>query len=301
MTFRLLLTGANSFIGAALLTRLSEREGIEVVATYRQNRSALLENPPHHISYQVCDLTRADDVSGLLASQTFDAVVHLAAARPDRDELGFGPIAQRDNVEATERLVTEAKNAGCQRFVFVSAIAVYDGLEEGFREDMALSPTSVFGQSKLASEDFLAESCDDFFAGVTLRMPGVHGAGKNRGSVYAFLKGALAGEPLRIAEPNSLFRLLFIDDATEALLLALKTALPDPYCCYNVAGEEILSLVDLADRVIATTGSDSKLLVDDNFTCRKQILEIAKIEQQLGFKPTPLEVHLATYCDSLKG
>ena len=293
-----LVTGANSFIGSALLRRLSELEEHDIVATYRHNSDALSAHPPRAICYRSCDLAKSDEVAALFKQHKFDAVIHLAAAIPGSDETDFTPVAERDNVLAMAHLLKAAKENGCKRFVFASTIGVYDGADDGgdgFVESMKLLPSSVYGQSKLAGEKLLEAHCGKHMSGVSLRMSGVHGPGKEKGVVYAFLRAALAGKELKVSEPESRFRLLFIDDAVNALLLSLKADLPRPYCCYNVAGLEVLSLVDIANRILDVTDSKSRCNVIRNPVSRNQILDISKIQRELGFSPGKVEPRLESF------
>ena len=49
------------------------------------------------------------------------------------DEAAFAAVADRDNVQLVDRLLRAAKGDGCRRFVFVSAIGVYDGAPHTWR------------------------------------------------------------------------------------------------------------------------------------------------------------------------
>ena len=81
MTSSLLVTGANSFIGAALTRRLIQDGDHRVVATYRMNKDALVKPAPTALTYRECNLVDPDSVSTLFREHRFDSVVHLAAAR----------------------------------------------------------------------------------------------------------------------------------------------------------------------------------------------------------------------------
>lgn len=304
MRQRLLITGANSFIGTALLERLAISNEYDIIATYRHNIHAMMKHPPKTISFQPCDLAIQEDINALFAQHSFDAVVHLAASIPKPGEDDFPSTADRDNISSTDNLLTAAKNVGCKRFVFASSIGVYDGLDgevAPFQEDMELSPTSVYGQSKFVGESLLEAQCDQTMQGVSLRMPGVHGPGKTKGAVYAFLKAAMTDQSLNISEPKSVFRLLFIDDAIDTFCLALKADLPRPYTAYNIASKEILSLLDLAHQIIEITNSKSPCDVAVKATGRKQILNIEKIQNELNFSPKSLKAHLNSFHHFLKG
>ena len=94
--------------------------------------------------------------------------------------------------------------------------------------------------------------------------------------------------------------MLFVDDAVEALLSALRADASGTSSCYNVAGKEIHTLEELATKVVAVSGSSSAIEVRDNGRMRNQVMDITRIESELGFRPRPLEQNLAHYCRYLK-
>ncbi|MFT4579268.1 MAG: nucleoside-diphosphate-sugar epimerase [Nitrospinales bacterium] len=304
MTASLLVTGANSFIGSSLIRHLIKRDEMKIVATYRQNKESLVDLSTDQLKYVACDLSDSSAVSRLFEDYNVGSVVHLAAARPGQKGIDFSKIVERDNIKAVKNLLQMAVTKDCKRFIFASAIAVYDGLKgvgNDLLENLRPSPTSIFGQSKLAGEDLVRQFSGNSLQGVSLRWPGVHGPGKNKGAVFHFFKAALSQAPLNILEPHSRFRLLFIEDAIQSILIALNEELPGSYCCYNVAGLEIFNLEALARRILEVTKSKSSLELKKNATYRHQVLNIEKIQTELHFKPAPFRQHLLSYLDFLEG
>ena len=300
----LLITGANGFIGISLISHLVKMGETNIVATYRDNQEALAKLPTNQVRLVACDLSDPVSVSKLFEDYNIGSIVHLAAAVPGRVEGDFSSIAERDNIQSVKNLLQMAVTKGCKRFIFTSAIGVYDGIEKaenGLLESVQLSPTSIFGQSKLAGEKLIEQSTGDDLEAVSLRFPGVHGPGKNKGVIYNFLKAALAQASLNIQEPDSINQLLFIDDAIQAILLSLNEELPDSYCCYNVAGKEIFSVLEIARSVLEVTKSKSILNVTGSSILKNQVLNIEKIQEDLSFKPFPFQQHLLPFIDFLEG
>lgn len=292
------------FIGSSLISHLVEMGETNIVATYRHNKEALVNLSTTRLRYVACDLSNSRSVSKLFEDYNISSIIHLAAAVPGQIKGDFSSIVDRDNIQPIKNLLQMAVTKGCKRFIFTSSIAVYDGTEEtkyGLLENVHLAPTSTYGQSKLAGEKLISQYAGNSLEGVSLRLPGVHGPGKQKGVIYHFLKAALAQAPLNILEPDSHFRLLFIDDAIQAILLAQNEDLPDSYCCYNVAGKEIFSLLEVAKCVLEVTKSKSFLNVERNVICRDQVLNIEKIHADLHFKPSPFQEHLLSYLDILEG
>jgi nucleoside-diphosphate-sugar epimerase len=304
MSRALLVTGADSFIGAAFIRRWLAASDIPVVATYRNSQTRRVDDFSGKLRYVHCDLADLATVDRLFADFAFETIVHAAGARPAGNAPLSASAATRDMIQTTAALLDAAARQDCTRFVFTSAIGVYDGVAQpadGFLEDIALAPSSIFGWSKLAAENLMQLYASGAMKLVTLRLPGVHGWGKNQGVVYAMLQRALRDAPLAINEPQSRFRLLFIDDAVDAMMLAISHVPPASYTCYNIAGDEIITLPQLAAAVISVTGSKSLVNTGENAPVRHQVLNTDLARRSLGFAPRPMREHLAAYRDRLAG
>jgi dTDP-glucose 4,6-dehydratase len=302
MSRALLVTGADSFIGSAFIRRIVHDSDIPVVAIYRHSQTRQINSLPANLQYVRCDLANPAEVNRLFENFEFETIVHAAGARPVLNEALLGSTAVRDTIQTTANLSDAAEKQRCRKFVFTSAIGVYDGIEQpadGFHEDMRLAPSTIFGWSKLAAENLMRLYTSYGMNLVTLRFPGVHGWGKNYGVVHTMLQRALRGAPLSISEPESRFRLLFIDDAVEALLLAVRIYPENSYTCFNVAGDEISTLPELAKEILSVTGSESEVLCSENSRARSQVLNTDLAKRELGFSPRAMRHHLTAFRDHL--
>jgi nucleoside-diphosphate-sugar epimerase len=168
-----LVTGHHGYIGSVLVRVLSSA-GHDVTGL-------------DTLFYDGCDLTaeklevptlRADirdvEVDQL---QGFDAVVHLAALSND-------PLGDLDreltldiNFRATVRVAEVAREAGVSRFVFSSSCSMYGAATDGLvAEDAPLRPLTAYAESKVRSEEALAELADDSFSPVFMRNATAYGA-----------------------------------------------------------------------------------------------------------------------------
>jgi nucleoside-diphosphate-sugar epimerase len=114
---RILVTGANGFIGSHIIRRLTEKNTYRVSALVRRTSDLFrLESLPVDLVYG--DLNSS--VGGAL--EDCDAVVHTAGKVSD---WGNYEDFYRTNVEGTAALLYAAVKNGVRRFVHLSSVAVY--------------------------------------------------------------------------------------------------------------------------------------------------------------------------------
>ncbi len=173
---RVLVTGANGFIGTAVCKRLRS-EGFEVVAALRHRGKPFSLKDIR--SVVVGRIDRQTDWTE--AVEKTDIVVHLAArvhvtAEEKNKQIEDYRIV---NVAGTKNLAESAARAGVKRLVFLSSIKV-NGEENAvaYTERDDPSPEDAYGISKMEAERVLSTLADkSSMEIVVLRPPLVYGPG----------------------------------------------------------------------------------------------------------------------------
>lgn len=225
---RILVTGADGFIGRNLVVRLKELPNVTVTT-----------------------FGRGDDTAAFPALlSNADAVVHLAGENRPFDQSKFAMV----NAGLTATLCTaiaQVSKAARRRLPLILASSTQADSD------------NAYGRSKLAAEEAVKElsnkvgnSC------IIFRFPGVFGkwCKPNYNSVVAtFCHNIARGIPIQINDPKVHLRLVYVDDVVSAILAALED--PGSGCVYaKVHPEYTTTLSDLANQIRAFDACRSTLL-----------------------------------------
>ena len=222
---RVLVTGADGYIGSVLTPLLLER-GYEVVGLdcgfYREG---WLFNPavsrPLTITKDLRDITE-NDVTG------FDAVVHLAEL--SNDPLGDlnKQITYQINHLGSTSLARACKKAGVPRFVYTSSCSVYGAADDGRdrTEESVPNPQTAYARCKILVERDVGALADAQFSPVFLRNATAYGASPRMR--FDIVLNNLAGyawttREVRVTSDGTPWRpLVHVSDIARAIMLALE-------------------------------------------------------------------------------
>lgn len=207
---KVLVTGANGFVGSALVDYLRAREDAVIAATRAPSENAV----------SVGDITGATDWSAALAG--CDAVVHVAARVHQMKEQAENAEAlyRQTNVEGTVNLARQAVAAGVRRFVFLSSIKAM-GEAGHFAEAMPCRPEDAYGRSKREAEEALLKlSVETGLEVVILRLPLVYGPGV-KGNFLSLMGIVKKGLPLPFGAVRNARSLLYLGNLLDVIALCL--------------------------------------------------------------------------------
>jgi UDP-2-acetamido-2,6-beta-L-arabino-hexul-4-ose reductase len=215
------VTGARGFIGSNLMVRLAERS-IPAIAI------------PHEASDAELDRL----LSGV------DIVIHLAGVNrpPSNEDFASG-------------------NAGFTRRVADALLRLERSTPLLLASSIQAGRDTPYGQSKLAAEAVIADYTQAGGAGsAILRLPNVFGkwCRPNYNSVVStFCHNIARGLPIRIDDPASMLRLVYIDDLLDHILAWIERG---GGAMANVTPVYEVTLGDLAARIAALKASRDTLM-----------------------------------------
>lgn len=202
-----LVTGANGFVGRALVERLVFTADWDVTAAVRaiSDPANLTTDTQHCHNAASLRWIELGDLAESAADPAWfigvDVIIHCAARVHVMRESAADPLAEfrAVNVEGTLKLARAAFQAGVKRFVFLSTVKVH-GEETApgapFAADSLLAPADPYAISKMEAEQGLLKlAAQTGLELVIIRPPLVYGPGVG-GNFRTLLKWADKAIPL---------------------------------------------------------------------------------------------------------
>lgn len=154
---KILITGGAGFIGSHIVDRFLN-EGFEVTVIDNLD-TGRLKNIAHHQDNKNFHFIKGDIRDFNLVRETMkdiDVVFHEAALASVTLSVENPILTNEINVAGTLNLLKASSDLHVERFVYASSAAVYgDTSSPQKREDMNPNPTSPYGVSKLAAENYV--------------------------------------------------------------------------------------------------------------------------------------------------
>ena len=254
-----LVTGANGFVGRAVLLRLNGMSGVTGIGSVRQ---AAMFADTGALLATVGELSAQTDWSGALAGVL--AVVHTAARVHVMQEAAADPLEEfrRVNVKGTLNLARQAAAAGVRRFVFVSSIKVNGEstqLGRPFNADDVPAPQDAYGVSKVEAEQGLHEIARQTgMEVVVIRPPLVYGPGV-KANFAALMRWLQHRVPLPLGAIHNQRSLVALDNLVDLIVTCLTHPAADNQTFLVSDGEDV-STTELLRRMGQALGRPARLL-----------------------------------------
>jgi dTDP-glucose 4,6-dehydratase len=289
---RAVVTGGAGFLGAWVSRRLLA-QGTAVVCV-----DSFLTSDPDAVRDLNRDpgfeLRRADVSQGLAVDGDLDLVLHLASPASPADS-GRHRVATLDAGSAGTRHALELACAHQARFVLASTSEVYgDPLvspqPEGYWGNVnPVGPRSCYDEAKRFAEALTMAYREEQGADTGIaRIFNTYGPGMRPGDgrmIPAFVTQALRGEPVTVTGDGLQTRsLCYAGDLANGLLLLAASGEAGPV---NLGNPDEATVLDIARRVIALTGSDSQVEFVPRPTDDPMVRcpDISRARRLLGFEP----------------
>jgi len=259
---RALVTGGAGFIGHHLVRGLLDRgDQVSVLDDFSTGIRSRLDPYRGRITLiegSILDPAALDD-----AIAGAEVVFHEAALASVAKSIADPRATNQVNVAGTIEIMLAAARHGVRRVVFAGSSAVYGTPQRlPCSEEQRASPTSPYGVSKLAGEQYVhALGRLHCVETVVLRYFNVYGPGQDPASEYAavipkFVTAVLGGTRPTIHGTGAISRdFVYVDNVVAANILAALPGSPSGLTC-NVATGTRITLVELLDAICVAAGRE---------------------------------------------
>ena len=213
---RILITGANGFLGRSILDLL-QASGLSVRATDLGAASVI-----SGVSYRKADITNIEEIKPLLENIT--TVIHVAGlAHVFTPSASTGEKFYKINEVGTKNVAAAAAAAGVRHFVLISSVSVYGPYtDEPYDEKRSCKPVGPYAQSKYIAELRANEIAQKSGMALTIfRLATLYGEG-DPGNVGRLISAIDRGRFFWVGNGSNRKSLLYKGDAARAVIAVVQ-------------------------------------------------------------------------------
>lgn len=224
-----IVTGANGFVGSALVRELLSRD-VEVVAV---DREGCCGNLPQQAVFVPCELAAIRTLAQNPLAAGADVFYHFAwagSAGPARADTAL----QLQNAQWTVDSLRAAKEIGCAKFVCAGSIMEHETIAAAFAQGNRPGMGYIYGSGKLVAHTMCKSAAAEL--GIDLvwaKITNAYGAGElSPRFVNTTIRKILHGEPLQFTAGTQHYDFVYITDVARAFYLIGENG--KPFCDYLI-------------------------------------------------------------------
>ena len=240
MDSKILIIGSSGQIGTELVLKLREIYGNEnvVASDIRKGNYEVMESGP----FEFLDVTNKNDIKEVLEKHQIKEVYLMVAILSVIAEQN-PQMAWELNMSSLFSILDLAKNGVIEKVFWPSSIAVFgpDTPKKNTPQDTIIKPSTVYGISKLAGENWCAYYSQKYGVDVrSIRYPGLisykttPGGGTTDYAVEIFYEAIKRKSYTCFLEEDTVLPMMYMDDAINATIEVMKAPRMSSYISYNL-------------------------------------------------------------------
>lgn len=287
----IVVTGGLGFIGSHIVEELIDDNQITIIDNKSSGKLENLANPKHkNLKIIIEDLNEMSLTKLNSVLNGVDYVFHLAALASVPMSVDNPIESNKNNVDATIKLLTAAKDSGVLKLIFSSSSAVYgENPNMPLKETETLMPTSPYAASKASCELY----CHSFYesyglSSISLRYFNVFGPRQDVNSQYAavipnFIHSLVNKEQAIIYGNGEQSRdFVYVKDIVKTNIAAAQS---DYNGIINIASGEAITINQLYEIVKNVLGSNlDPIYKEERLGDIKHSLANVENMKNIGFK-----------------
>lgn len=249
MSGKILITGANGFIGRCILALLQSTD-------YEIHAVSTTEHKSDRVQWHRLNLFDQDGTAQLINNMKFDYLLHLAwETTPGKY---IEAPENLDWVSASLALCKAFYQSGGRRAVFAGTCFEYDLTSGVLREDSPTMPSSLYGTCKLSLYNIISRYCEEQKLSYSWgRIFYLFGPSENENRVIPYvIRSLLSGKEALCSEGLVKRDYLYVEDVAAAFVHLLKI---NQNGVFNIGSGKTVSLRDILNKVAVFIGRSDLL------------------------------------------
>jgi nucleoside-diphosphate-sugar epimerase len=249
------ITGCNNYIARDIIGKFLKHKKIKVIATYRSKKP--------RITHKNLKFLKIDLQKKISKIKNVNLLIHCASATPfkkySRQEY------TRINILGFQKILRAVINKNLSHVVLFSTMSVYGTIsKDEVSERHPLKGETPYAFSKIKMEKTLSNFCkENSINGLTLRLPGVLGTGKNKNNFLSnIIKCIQEKKKFHVFGSENLFNnLIGTDDIYKIILHFIKknNLKNEFFNCSITKPEKIKNIISLLERLTGKKALIKKL------------------------------------------
>ncbi|MCE7791184.1 NAD(P)-dependent oxidoreductase [Salipaludibacillus sp. CUR1] len=239
-----LVSGANGFLGKALVKQLLESNNYNTIALTSEVKK-LQSYFTDHSNLTVLNVS--DWKKEINRMTNIDVLINCAFPRASN------PRKLAEGLDFTEKLIRDAIDINIDSVINISSQSVYSQKAKSSPDEFAeVAPESLYGMAKYASEKIVASLCDSEINYSNIRIASLTGPDLEARMTNKFVKNALDGEKITVNGRGQKVSYLDVKDAASALMSMVKKDSCEWNTVYNLGNIHYYSVFEIAETVRET-------------------------------------------------
>lgn len=282
---RAIVTGANGFVGSALVKELISHD-IEVICLDRMGCNSNIPDSPN-VKFIEHELDKTAELENALAPLDCDIFYHFAwagSAGPQRADTAL----QLHNAQWTIDCLRLAAKVGCKRFVCAGSIMEHETISAAYAQGNKPGMAYVYGSGKLVAHTMAMSVAADL--GIDLlwaKITNAYGAGElSPRFINTTIRKIFNDEPLQFTAATQNYDFVYIDDVARAFYLIGENG--KPFSHYLIGSSNASPLKQFILQIKEAIGQDKEFIFGDvpftGINMPLQEFDCTKTFEDTGFK-----------------